>query len=301
MTMDESAPAETDPTATAPEAPGELIPPGTLRATGGPGEPGMPAALRIAAIASLGAGAVHATAAGSHSEHRAAVVAFTATAILQIGWGVLAFARRGRLVALAGVAVNAGALAGWLLAKTSGIGFVEGLDVKESAQFADSLAAGLAAVAVVGAALALAERLSWAARPHPALVGAAAAATVALLVPGMVTTGSHEHAGGHGDEVAGHDNGDGADGEGHGDGAVPAMAKPYDATLPVDLGGVPGVSAEAQRQAEELVTITLQKLPQFADPDYAYSLGYRSIRDGVTGFEHFMKWDLVEDGRVLDP
>ncbi len=78
-------------------------------------------------------------------------------------------------------------------------------------------------------------------------------------------------------------------------------AKPYDATLPVDLGGVEGVSAEEQAEAEDLVTVSLEKLPQFADPAHAEALGYRSIGDGGTGFEHFMKWDLIEDGKVLDP
>jgi hypothetical protein len=283
---------------------------------------GAPAALRAAAIASLGAGAIHATAAGAHSEPRAAAVAFAVTAALQIGWGALALIHPGRLVSLAGAAINLGALGGWLLAKTSGIGFVDGLDAKESPQFADSLAAGLAAVAVAGALLALLARVDWVSRPRPALVGAAALATLGLVVPGIVTTGNHSHAGGdghgHDDSVAAadhehddmaegedHDHGDMAEGEGHdhgrGETAGAEVAKPYDATLPVDLGGFPGVTPEEQAEAERIVTITLQKLPQFADPATAEARGYRSIRDGITGFEHFMKWDLIDDGRVFDP
>jgi hypothetical protein len=261
-----------------------------------------PGALRVAAVAALGAGAIHATAAGAHSEHRGAVIAFATTAALQIGWGALALVRAGRLVGLAGAAVNLGALGGWALAKTTGVGFIDGLDVKESAQFADTLAAGLAAVAVVGALLSLGGRMAWASRPHPALVGVAAVATIALAVPGMVSTGSHTHAGGHGDdEAAGHDHADGGEGHDHADMAAAQPPKPYDATLPVDLGGVPGVSAEEQQEAEDLVTISLEKLPQFADPARAEALGYRSIGDAGTGFEHFMKWDLIEDGRILDP
>jgi hypothetical protein len=270
--------------------------------TAGPDEPAavpaaVPGALRAAAIASLGAGAIHATAAGAHSEHRGVVIAFAVTAALQIGWGALALARSGRLVSLLGAAVNAGALGGWVLAKTTGIGFIEGLDVKESPQFADSLAAGLAAVAVVGALLALAGRPTWASRPRPALVGVAAVATLAIAVPGMVSTGSHSHAEGGAD----HHGGEAAGGHDHGDMAAAEQAKPYDATLPVDLGGVPGVSAEQQAEAEELVTISLERLPQFADTATAEAMGYRSIRDGMTGFEHFMKWDLIRDGKVLDP
>ncbi len=261
--------------------------------------PTVPGALRAAAIASLGAGAIHATAAGAHSEHRAAAIAFAATAALQIAWGAVTLSRAGRLVALGGAAVNAAALGGWVLAKTSGIGFIEGLDTKESAQFADSLAAALATVAVVGALLSLAGRVSWASRPRPVLVGLAALATIGLALPGMVSTGSHDHAGGgdHAEMAGAH-----ADGHGdHADAASAETAKPYDATLPVDLGGVPGVSEEEETEAEELVTITLEKLPQFADPATAEAMGYRSIRDGGTGFEHFMKWDLIADGKVFDP
>src|SRR5262245_25582498 len=175
-------------------------------ATPPPGLP-VPGVLRAAAIASLGAGAIHATAVAAHSEHRSAAVAFALTAVLQLGWGALALARGGRRVCLAGLAVNGAALFGWALAKTSGIDVVDGLEAKESVQFADGLAAGLAAVAVLGALGALAGRLRWSSRPHPALVGLAAAATVALAVPGMVETSNHTHAHGDGHDAAGHDHG----------------------------------------------------------------------------------------------
>ncbi len=260
----------------------------------------VPGVLKVAALASIGAGAIHATAAGAHSEHRSAVVAFVLIAVAQIGWGVWAFGRSGRLVAVVGAAVNAAAIGGWVLAKTSGIGFVTGLDVKESPQFADTLAAALALVAVLGAVAVLAGRLSLTAGPHPALVAVGAVAVVALSIPGMVRTGSHSHEGGHGDtETAdGHDHGDAA---AHADQAAATPAKPYDATLPVDLGGTPGVTPEQQAEAEDLVTISLEKLPQFADIPTIEAMGYHSIGDAITGNEHFMKWDLIDDGRVLDP
>jgi hypothetical protein len=264
------------------------------------GSAAVPGVLRVAAIASLGAGAIHATAAGAHSEHRSAVIAFVLIAVAQIGWGAWAYSRAGRLVSLAGAAINAAAIGGWVMAKTSGIGFVTGLDAKESVQFADAVAAGLAAVAVVGALAALAGGLSFGARPHPALVGVATVAVLALAVPGMVRTGSHSHDGGHDTtETAGHSHGAGTD-----DGADHAAVetpKPYTATLPVDLGGVAGVTDEQQAEAEELVTISLERLPQFSDIPTIEAMGYRSIGDAGTGNEHFMKWDLINDGRVLDP
>jgi hypothetical protein len=276
------------------------LPPAADPRAGGTAVPGV---LRVAAMASLGAGAIHATAAGSHSEHRSAVIAFVLIAVAQIGWGAWAYSRAGRLVSLIGAAINAAAIGGWIMAKTSGISFVTGLDAKESVQFADAVAAGLAAVAVVGALAALAGRRSSTAGPHPAVVGVATVAVLALAVPGMVRTGSHSHAGGHGAaETAAHSHGAGTDDHAdHADQAAVAEPKPYDATLPVDLGGTPGVTAEQQAEAEDLVTISLQKLPQFSDIPTIEAMGYRSIGDAGTGNEHFMKWDLISDGRVLDP
>ena len=65
----------------------------------------------------------------------------------------------------------------------------------------------------------------------------------------------------------------------HGDAAATAVAVPYTATLPVDLSGTPGVSAEQQAFAENLVTDTLERLPQWSDPAVAEAAGFRSIGD----------------------
>jgi uncharacterized membrane protein YuzA (DUF378 family) len=265
------------------------------RPTRGP----VPGVLKVAALASLGAGALHATAAGAHSEHRSAAIAFVLTAVAQIGWATWAIGRSGKVVSLSGAAVNAAAIGGWIMAKTSGISFVTGLDTKENVQFADALAAALAAVAVVGALAALLGHLSFATRPHPALVGVAGVVVIALAIPGMVSTGSHSHADGNGhtETAGGHDHGDGA----AADHASLAQPKPYDATLPVDLGGVPSVTPEQQGDAEELVTLSLERLPQFADIPTIEAMGYRSLGDGFEETEHYMKWELIDDGRVLDP
>jgi hypothetical protein len=254
-----------------------------------PSDPGagvgrsVPGVLAVAAIASLGAGAIHATAAGVHSEHRAAVIAFVVTAIAQLAWGAWALSRPGRVVGLVGGAINGAAFGGWVQAKTTGISFVAGLDTRESVQFADAAAATLALVAIAGALATLAAGRGAAdARPSSILIGVAAVTTVVLVVPGMVATGSHSHAGGH-------------------DHDAPPLAVPYLATLPVDLGGVPGVSEVEVAQAEALVTETLQTLPQFADPWAIVAMGYHSIGDSSSGYEHFVNWGLISDGRVLDP
>jgi hypothetical protein len=82
---------------------------------------------------------------------------------------------------------------------------------------------------------------------------------------------------------------------------MPQGGHPYTATLPVDLGGFPGVTPEQQRAAEALVTATLTKLPRFADPAAASRLGYRSIGDASTGYEHFVNWAMIDDAFTLDP
>jgi hypothetical protein len=276
--------------------------------------PERPSALvAIAALASIGAGAIHATAAGAHSEHRAAVVAFALTAAFQIGWGALALVRPSRAVALVGVVGNAAAVGGWVLAKTSGIGFVTGLDVQEDPQFADTLAAALAVVAVIGALVILRPALSArVGARRPALLGVSAVAAMALTVPGMVAAGSHSHAGGHahGDEAAGQQHDHGAAGEGAesaaaddhaGHEAAAVAPTPYDPTKPIDLGGVDGVTAEQQAAAENLIAITLWRLPQWSDPKVAEAAGFHSIGDGLTGYEHFIQWDWINDQYVLDP
>jgi hypothetical protein len=265
--------------------------------------PGVPGVLSVAGLASLGAGAIHAAAAGAHGEARQAAIAFTSLAIAQLVWGAVVQFRSHRLLTLTGVAVNVAAIGGWILAKTSGIGFVEGLEEAEDVQFADTVAVSLAAVAVVAGVLALTARVSWAGRPRPGLAGVAAIAALGLAGPAMVLTGDHSHAaGGHDDGMAGMDHG-------HGDMQAASVApKPYDATLPVDLGGVEGVTPEQQTSAEALATRTIERLPQFAadgpneaDQERLNALGYYSIGDGGTGTEHWVNWESINDEHILDP
>jgi len=175
---------------------------------------------------------------------------------------------------VAGIAINGAALGGWLQAKTIGIGFVPGLDTPERVQLADAVAALLALVALAGPLATVAGRRASA---SGASVGVAAVSAAALAVTGMVATASHSHSGSH------------------------AHARPYTATLPVDLSGVPGVSAEDVSEAEALVTESIKTLPRFADVATLVDLGYRTIGDAHTGYEHFVNWELIADGRVLDP
>jgi hypothetical protein len=276
--------------------------------------PATPTALWWAGLASLGAGAIHATAVGVHSEHRQAAVAFALLAAFQLGWGALALLRAPRALIALGAAGNAVAVAGWVLARTSGIGFVDGLETAESPSFADTTAAVLATVAVLGA---LAYLLAPGRLRLPTLTGAvpAAAAVGVLAVAAMVAATGHTHGDDHdhvtasaasaaGDDPAhdaDHDHGDQSSAGTEDDhSAAPVAAKPYDGTLPVDLSGVPGVSPQQQAEAEALVTANIQQLPHFADPEVAVAAGYRAIGDAVTGTEHLVNWSYLNDGRNLD-
>jgi hypothetical protein len=294
-------------------------------------------AMAMAGIASLGAGAIHAAAAGSHSEHRQAVLAFVVVAAFQLGWGALALVRFGSLIALAGVAGNGAAFGGWLMAKSSGISFIDGLEASEGLQFADSLAAAFALIAVVGAIVAF-----WRGSAQRGIssfgmfiVAVAGVGVAALTLPAMVSAGGHAHAHGDADDHGAHtatpaggasgaSSGSGAAGASGGAGASddhdhpdegatdaatggtappPAIVPPvpYDPTKPIDLGGVDGVTPEQQAAAENLVAITLIRLPQWTDPAVAEASGFRSIGDGLTGVEHFVNPEFMEDDVILDP
>ena len=87
-------------------------------------------------------------------------------------------------------------------------------------------------------------------------------------------------------------------------GAEPQAAvppKPFVPGEPIDLGGVPGVTPAQQAEAENILAATLYTLPQFADPVVADSLGWHSIGDGATGYEHFVNPATFDDGKILDP
>jgi hypothetical protein len=77
--------------------------------------------------------------------------------------------------------------------------------------------------------------------------------------------------------------------------------KPYDPTLPLDLGGVEGVTLQQQARAENLLADTILRLPQFADPNAVEAMGFVSIGDGFLGHEHYLNVANMHDDRILDP
>jgi hypothetical protein len=327
-------------------------------------EPSGPAqALSIPAIASAAAGVMHATAAGIHADHPDLARLFIALAVAQVGAAVWGFVRPGRQAAWALVLVNVFAVGGWITTRLTGISWFDGLEVAERPQLADSIAAALAAVAVVGALAGLARKAP--ALPDRAVLNAAIIAGV-LLVPGLADATDHDHGShddgtvttedGHshatGDDHTGHvvENGAGAEGVAAGEGAAgttddhvdahadahvddhvddhhgtasdsstagvvdaadeiddanddagAAWPRAWDPSGPIDFAGVPGVTPEQQARAEQLVADTLRDLPAFADVSSLAALGYQSIGDASTGFEHYINYSYFGDDKTLDP
>jgi hypothetical protein len=106
-------------------------------------------AVRWAAFASIGAGVIHGTAVGLHADHAALSRVFLLLTIAQVGWGVIALVSTHRMLALSGLAINAVAVIGWALTRTVGISFIDGLQIVEKPQSADTICALLGAAAVL--------------------------------------------------------------------------------------------------------------------------------------------------------
>jgi hypothetical protein len=78
--------------------------------------------------------------------------------------------------------------------------------------------------------------------------------------------------------------------------------RPYDPAKPFNMLGVPGVSVEQRKRAEDLLVRSLEAAPRWADYQAAIDAGWFSVetpRPG--GFEHLINPRLVDDGRMLDP
>lgn len=267
----------------------------------------------LAAAASVGAGAIHLVAAGVHASQPEVARAFLALGILQMGWGLLASERPRRWVFGLGFLLGVGAVVGWIAAIATGVPFVDGLDEPTSVRLADLIAAFLAAVTADASVIAMllggesadaaggstASGRGAGPRMHRRLGIASVAAVTLVTVVALSNTIDHTH----GDHDPGDSHGDHPEEPSSDDPAPSASlaATPYLATLPVDLGGVPGVSPEQQRRAEALVERTIERLPQFADHTTLNAKGYFSIEDAFTGHEHYVNWGFINDGRELDP
>lgn len=274
---------------------------------------------QLAGLATAGAGAIHAAAAGIHAEHVTLSRLFVAVAAAQLIAGIVLLVRTGRFPALAVAFVNAGAVGAWLATRMWGMSWIAGLEEAEAPQFADTVSAMLGAIAVLGA-LVVVRRGDAITRPTFGLAVPASVIGV-LTVASMFTAATHVHSHG-GSDAAGaeHQHGAAATGttvhthdqpadEAHEHPAttvddtadeVATWPRPWDPTEPIDFSGVEGVTPGQQSRAEALVAATLEQLPQFADPTTLAERGYRSIGDAGTGFEHYVNLEYVLDDSFLD-
>jgi hypothetical protein len=61
------------------------------------------------------------------------------------------------------------------------------------------------------------------------------------------------------------------------------------------------VTPEQQARAQTLVANTLAELPQFSDVTKIGALGFKSIGDAASGFEHYINYAYIRDDSFLDP
>jgi hypothetical protein len=277
--------------------------------------------LAIAAMTSIGAGAIHAAAAGVHAEHPRLAQLFIGCAVAQIGVGLVGLIRSNRLVAWLIAVVNAVSVGGWLTTRLTGISWIEGLEVRETPQLADTACAVLAALAV-GSALVgwlIGKRVAGAPRLALPALPIAALAVVGMLY-GSTHLHSHAEAAGGAATDASQPHSHGAEPSAVTPGApvadesqphdhpaepaavaTPGWPRAWDPTKPIDVGGVAGVTPEQEARAKTLIEASMKELPKYADTAAAVADGYASIGDAKTGSEHFIKLSLLQDDVLLDP
>lgn len=309
--------------------------------------------MRWAAFSSIGAGVIHAIAVGLHSEHASAARAFLFLALAQLAWGVGAMFSADFRLRVAGAAVNAVAMGGWALTRTTGISFVDGLQVAEDPQAADTLAVVLAALSLAAivwatlradspvhrstginaayACVAIGVLGAWSAtgvvhiHGEMELVdgGLTIGADGAIITPGAVdttpdglpsdtttttvvsraatqsktktssttTTSSSTTT----TTVHGH-----VQTSDQAKAAASGWPRPFDPNVPVNLNGIQGFTQEQAQRALTLIENTKRDLPTYANYATAIAAGYFSIGDESSGFEHLIKYSLLNDGRFLD-
>ncbi|MGQ0843047.1 MAG: hypothetical protein ACT4QF_02820 [Sporichthyaceae bacterium] len=153
--------------------------------------------LALAVFASLGAGAIHLAIAPEHTSWWLSVVFFLGLGLAQIGSAVYLAARPVRTPIMLGLALlNVGALATWLVSRTTGMPFGPHKGVAEPAARADIVATVLG-LTVVLTALAIARHwhpLHRLAQLRPALTTATGATAVsALSLIALTGVSGHAH------------------------------------------------------------------------------------------------------------
>lgn len=255
--------------------------------------------LVTAALASAGAGLVHAAAAGTHNGDATLAWLFALTAAVQLAWAAFVLLRPARWLVAAGVAFNAAAVLAWVLSRT--VGLFGPLAEVEALGTQDLLAAVLGATAVVSGTIAIA-RPAWR-RFDLAAVGVAGVLVLALAMPAMAAEhthgASHAHDHAHGSEAA--------SGDGHAHGSTGEETDEHEHTAETTGAIVsiddPRLTEAQQQRGTELIDDTRDALSAFPDEATILAAGYTSIGDGRAAgkFEHFVNASFMRDGKELDP
>jgi hypothetical protein len=256
------------------------------------------------ALLSLAAGLLHATVVTSHDGHGVAAAVFVGIAIFQLNWAVLAVAVPNRIVLALGAVVNSAIIIGYIFSRTTGISFIDGFQEAESVGFTDAVTTAFEVLLVAGAVQLLfagAPRRVWSASSRARATGFGAIGLVVALVgipAALAAPTSHDH--GQHDVAAGGDDHHGGAPAGDHHGGATSAAGHHD---PKSVAAAPSsaVTPEQQAAADKLLADTKALLPQWADSAVAEAAGFRTIGDGITGNEHLINWNWINDDVVLDP
>jgi hypothetical protein len=82
--------------------------------------------------------------------------------------------------------------------------------------------------------------------------------------------------------------------------AASGWPRPYDPSQPINLSGIQGFTPEQGQRALALLENTKRDLPTYANYATAINAGYVSIGDESSGYEHLIKYSLLNDNRFLD-
>lgn len=156
----------------------------------------------IAAVLSIGAGVVHVSAAGDHTDVPILFAGFIVVAVLQIALGGLLLWRRpSRPLIAAGLALMVGSIAAWLVSRTTGLPVLEG-GHQEPVGFKDGITVLFELGSIPALLLLLSRELDHVSLSSPRLAGqtlrALSVACCVMLVPALTLGGaenpSHEEA-----------------------------------------------------------------------------------------------------------
>jgi hypothetical protein len=167
------------------------------------------------AAASLGAGAIHVSAAFDHTEHTAQLGFFLVVAALQVQWAVLVLRRASWPLLTTGAALNAFVVLVWIVSRTVGLPGVPGAEDVQPLGLKDGASSALEFLLVAGIGSLIPEagrRLTLASGRMASWVTVASIG--ALTAAGLAAPG-HDHGEGRGGaEIAasGHHDPDGSDG-----------------------------------------------------------------------------------------